>query len=354
MNVTTRILEVEGNNGKGYHPFQVLFARMGITLILSSLYVWWKKVEHAPLGQKDVRWLLALRGFGGFFGVFGMYYSLLYLPLSDATVITFLAPSLACFACSILIKEPFTRMEQIAALISLLGVVLIARPTSLFSTTAPAPSPLPSNSTTTTPPPSTTPHPTVTPSQRALAVATALLGVLGAATAYTTLRWIGRRAHALISVNYFAAWCTLVSVVAMSALPSVPFAVPADPSDWALLCLLGVCGFVMQYLLAAGLQQERSSRATNMVYCQMLFALAADKLVFGAGPDAWGWAGSSLILGSAVYVAVRKERGVEGGRKGKGRDEERGLVEGMERGEESDCEDVGMEEGAVRLEAVRA
>jgi drug/metabolite transporter (DMT)-like permease len=57
----------------------------------------------------------------------------MYLPLADATVITFLAPGIACWVCSFVLKEPFTRMEQIAAMISLFGVVLIARPTSLFN-----------------------------------------------------------------------------------------------------------------------------------------------------------------------------------------------------------------------------
>ena len=62
-----------------------------------------------------------------------MYYSLVYLDLADATVITFLSPGLACWACSILINEPFTRIEQIAGLISLVGVTLIARPVTLFA-----------------------------------------------------------------------------------------------------------------------------------------------------------------------------------------------------------------------------
>ncbi|KAK0654718.1 putative membrane protein [Lasiodiplodia hormozganensis] len=314
---------------------------MGITLVLSSFYVWWKKVEHAPFGPREVRWLLALRGFGGFFGVFGMYYSLLYLPLSDATVITFLAPSLACFACSILIKEPFTRMEQVAAFISLFGVVLIARPTSLFSPSSPTSStPPPSNGTTSAPDATDAgDYSSVTPEQRALAVAVALLGVLGAATAYTTLRWIGKRAHALISVNYFAVWCTFVSVLAMTFIPGIPFLLPSSLRDWALLGFLGLCGFVMQFLLAAGLQQEKSSRATNMVYCQMLFALAGDKLVFGTSPDAWGWAGSSLILGSAIYVAVRKEQSKGVGRKEEVRDEERGLVDAIDEEEEDVVEE---------------
>lgn len=73
MNVTTRMLEIQGNNGKGYHPFQILFARMGITVVCSSFYMWWAKTKDFPLGMNEVRWLLVARGFFGFFGVFGMY-----------------------------------------------------------------------------------------------------------------------------------------------------------------------------------------------------------------------------------------------------------------------------------------
>lgn len=68
-----RLLELEGNNGKGFHPFQILFARMGITVILASLYMWWKGTPHFPLGAPGVRGLLVARGLTGFFGVFGMY-----------------------------------------------------------------------------------------------------------------------------------------------------------------------------------------------------------------------------------------------------------------------------------------
>ena len=73
MNVTTRLLEIEGNMGKGLDPFQILFARMAITTLLASGYMWWAKTPHFPLGLPEVRWLLVLRGIGGFFGVFGMY-----------------------------------------------------------------------------------------------------------------------------------------------------------------------------------------------------------------------------------------------------------------------------------------
>jgi len=255
MNVTTRLLEVEGNNGKGMHPFQILFARMGITMVLASAYMWYKKTEDFPLGKPEVRWLLLIRGFAGFFGVFGMYYSLLYLPLADATVITFLAPGIACWACSILIKQPFTRIEQIAGLISLVGVILIAKPITLFTDFANGSDSTPAsgngdavpmtNATTPAVQANAANYDSVTPTQRLIAVGIALMGVLGSAAVFTTIRWIGRRAHPLLSVNYFASMCFIVSVVMQATLPGVGFLLPASLKEWGYLIFLGTTGFVM-------------------------------------------------------------------------------------------------------------
>jgi hypothetical protein len=70
MNVTTRLLELEGD---GMHPFQILFARMSLTLIFCCTWMYWKKVPDFPLGAKGIRQLLVARGFSGFFGIYGMY-----------------------------------------------------------------------------------------------------------------------------------------------------------------------------------------------------------------------------------------------------------------------------------------
>ena len=66
-----------------------------------------------------------------------------------------------------------------------------------------------------------------------------------------------------------------------------------------------------------------------MVYTQMLFALASDKLVFDSTPGPWSIAGSSLILGSAVYVAVQGNRVVVK-KSGEGRGGEEGRLVGEE------------------------
>ena len=62
-----------------------------------------------------------------------------------------------------------------------------------------------------------------------------------------------------------------------------------------------------------------------MIYTNMLFALALDKVVFGQSPGWWSLGGSGLILGSAVFVAVKKGQGQEEGIGGRERDEEVGA-----------------------------
>ncbi|KAF3361115.1 hypothetical protein VdG1_00724 [Verticillium dahliae VDG1] len=117
MNLAARLLELEG---EGMHPFQVLFARQSITMLCASGYMFWKRTPDFPLGNPEVRWLLIARGVSGFFGIYGMWYSMMYLPLAEATVITFLAPSIAGVACYLAFREPFTRVEH--------AVVLTAAP----------------------------------------------------------------------------------------------------------------------------------------------------------------------------------------------------------------------------------
>lgn len=345
MNVTTRLLELEG---EGMHPFQILFARMGITLICCCFYMWYTSVPYFPFGQKGVRRLLVARGLTGFFGIFGMYYSLMYLPLADATVITFLAPAVASFACYLLLGERFTRVEQVASFISLLGVVMIARPTSFFHLGSSEQDPAATNATTNSTGDYDFHAPNPTSVQRFTAIGLSLLGVLGTAGAYTTIRWIGKRAHPLISVNYFATWCTIVSTVALSVSTFAPsssplhseemvFKLPASLRQWGMLLALGACGFTMQFMLTAGLSHEKSNRASNMVYTQMLFALLFDRWVFGTVPGVWSLIGSTMILGGAVYVAVQKTSdqsvatNVIEGREGGGvPDEERGMLRDMD------------------------
>lgn len=281
---------------------------MSITAVASYLYMWWAKVP-APFGTRPVLHLLIVRAMCGFMGVYGLYYSVQYLELSEATVITFLGPIMTCYACSLLIPgETFNRRQQLAAIVSLVGVVLIARPFSKFRRDSGSDDESPDHADS---------------YHHILATIVAFIGVIGAAGAYTSIRMIGRRAHPLVSVTYFSSVTTVISLVAMAVLPGVPFRFPRTPTEATLLCGLGVCGFLLQFLLTAGLSYVppasvvsgksgrggagSGSRATSMVYTQMLFALFYDKVVWGSTLSPVSWAGSVLILACAVYVATMKE-----------------------------------------------
>jgi hypothetical protein len=85
-----------------------------------------------------------------FIGLNGTYFSLQYLSLSDATVLSFLVPMCTAISGSFFLKEVFTKREALAGreclcfmpnpcsssrtVCSLFGVVLIARPEFLFGT----------------------------------------------------------------------------------------------------------------------------------------------------------------------------------------------------------------------------
>ncbi|ROT42483.1 hypothetical protein SODALDRAFT_326640 [Sodiomyces alkalinus F11] len=308
MNLAARVLQVEA----GMHPFQVLFARQSLTMLGAVIYMWWTKTPDFPFGAKEVRWLLLVRGVSGFFGIYCLWSSMRYLPLAEATVITFLAPSIAGIACYVAFREPFTRVEQVGTLVAFVGVVFIARPASLFSGLVPeheGPDDGGGGPDT---------GQDITPGQRLQAVGVNLLGVLGAAGAYATIRWIGKRAHALVSVNYFATICTVMCLAVLTMAPvlgigqpELRFALPQGARQWSLLVFLGLMGFIMQFLMTAGLRVDRSNRANAMMFTHMIFAAAFDRWVFGATMGWTSLVGSGLIIGGALYMVLCKDKALQ-------------------------------------------
>ncbi|KAF9467671.1 EamA-like transporter family-domain-containing protein [Collybia nuda] len=276
---------------------QLVAIRMTITYICCLIYMYAAKVPDPFLGPKGVRMLLAFRGFSGFFGLFGIYYSLQFLSLSDATVITFLAPLCTGIAGALLLKENFTKKEALASFFSLCGVILIARPVALFGdgvSTSPDSLPIDGSE-------------KGTPAQRLVAVGVALLGVLGSTGAYISLRAIGKKAHPLHPMTSFSIVCICVSTTSMIATHS-PFILPKR-IDWlALLFMIGIFGFVAQVLLTMGLARETAGRGSMAVYTQVVFATILERIFFKSTPSILSVTGTLMIITSALYVALTKEQ----------------------------------------------
>ncbi|KAF8623271.1 hypothetical protein AX17_007477 [Amanita inopinata Kibby_2008] len=257
------------------------------------------------VGPKGIRLLLLFRGLSGFVGLFGIYYSLQYLSLSDATVLTFLTPLCTAVAGALFLRETFRRTQAFAGVVSLCGVVLIARPPFLFGNRDSA-----SALVTETVAEIVTRSVSTskgTPTERMIAVGVALFGVLGGTGAYTSIRAIGKRAHPLHTMAYFSSLCVVISTVGM-IVTRTPFIIPPR-LDWlALLLMIGIFGFLAQVLLTMGLQREAAGRASMAVYTQIVFATILERIFFHTSPSLLSAIGICMILSSALYVAVTKEK----------------------------------------------
>ncbi|KAJ3558600.1 hypothetical protein NM688_g823 [Phlebia brevispora] len=259
-----------------------LILRQIVDIVTVGWFRLFMKVPHPFLGPKSVRSLLILGGLSGFVGVSGSYCSLQYLSLSDATVLTFLAPNTTAIAAAILLGETLYWKHVMAG----------ARPQFLFERGAYESTKLDNG---------------VTGSQRLIAVGAATVNVLGATGAYTSIRAIGERAHALHSLLSYSSQSVIWSSVAMFFL-RVQVIVPPTYERIILLLIIGLLGYIAQFLLMVGLQREPAGRGTVAIYVQMVFAIVFERVFFNTIPTPLSVLGMVIIMSSALYVALSTTR----------------------------------------------
>lgn len=302
MAVTARLLQNSSNTDDNFNAFQILFLRMSLTIgvvlwVQHKVYARKKRqgVEDLPpklhfiVGIPEVRHLLVIRALCGFFGVFGLYYSLNYLELSDATVLTFLTPVATSLLAWMFLKEKFTRSMALGGLVAFCGVILIARPVFLFQLI-------------------TGSHDTsgVRPIDRLRSIGFSMLGVMGGACAFVAIRSIGDRAHPTVNVQYFSTWCWIISLIAL-VYTGKGIRLPHTWSQAAFIVILACCGFMTQLCMTGALTREKAAKVANITYTQIVWALLWDKVLWNNWPDVWSVLGGGLIIGSALWVAMKKD-----------------------------------------------
>ncbi|MEM1128358.1 MAG: DMT family transporter [Bacteroidota bacterium] len=247
---------------------QVVLIRNAFSL--GATYWMLRQAGVRPWGTR--RGLLVVRGAVGFVALLCFFYAIPRLPLADVTVIQFTNPVFTALLGAVFLGEYLKRREVALAVLSLLGVVLVAQPSILFGARAEALDP-----------------------QAALI---ALAGAVLAAGAYITIRRLSATEHHLVIVFYFP----LISVPA--ALPFLWFeAVWPTLTEWALLLGIGVLTQAAQISLTKGLRAERAGKAMSLSYVQILFAALWGFLFFGEVPDLLSVLGALLIVGSTVLLA---------------------------------------------------
>lgn len=113
-----------------YSTSQLMFTRTSINTLLCISYIRYKGYNIIPTG--GTRKLLVSRGFIGLFSMFGGWFMLTQLAMSDATVVIYTSPFFTMILAAIFINEPLVKIDAVIMFIGFSGVLLVARPKFLF------------------------------------------------------------------------------------------------------------------------------------------------------------------------------------------------------------------------------
>lgn len=265
--------------GQRLPSIEIVLVRALITLALSFALL-----RRARLGLRGRHpRMLVLRGLLGALALAFFYFSLVHLPLAEATVIQYTNPIFTAVLAGIFLRERLGWRHAACVAASLTGVLLIARPIGLVGGGEAA--------------------------LNGTWVAIALAGAFCSASAYVTVRKMGTAEHPLVIVFYFP----LVTVPL-----TLPFVAPVWiwPTGWEWLSLLGVgvTTQIGQVYMTRGLQLGPAGRATAVGYLQIIFAAIWGAAFFAEWPDGWSIVGALIILvATLILVSTRRGAARDGG-----------------------------------------
>lgn len=264
---------------QGFHgSFQCIFFRGFVQLLLASYFVYNDKDRQATgqprlFGNTNyVRFMLFMRSFVGFGGIAFSFLAVELIPMGDATVLIMLSPLITSILSYFMLGEPWRLPELMATIVSLVGVVLVAKPPSIFGGS------------------------TDESSSFYLGVGYGLVSAVSAAFAYLFVRILGTTAKMPWSnVCFSQAIGQIVLSIPCLYLFGQRIELDIPLSQFGMLLLGGTIGAVSQILMTMGMQREKSAAATGMrmsdVACGYLWQVlfTSDSL-------------SLLSLGGAVLV----------------------------------------------------
>lgn len=255
---------------EGLAPFQVssgrfFFAFLTLVLVFSCRPALRPSFKGAHWGWHVARSVL------GWCGVTAMFAAVARMPVADATAISFLSPPLTMGLAVVMLGERLTARKIIAAMLALIGGMLILRPgTDAFQSAG-------------------------------------LLAVLAACFMALEIIFIKKLSDAEPATRILFINNLIGSVVSLTVASFVW--VWPDPGGWVMLIALGVVMVSAQSMFIQSMKRGEASLVSPVFYAVLIFAALLDFLLYGVAPTALTFFGSALIVAGAVMLAVRAQSG---------------------------------------------
>jgi drug/metabolite transporter (DMT)-like permease len=246
---------------RNFPVLEIIAFRAAISLILSLAFVLRKGI---PIFGQQRLWLLA-RGVVGFLALLCVYYSVVHLPLAEATILQYVHPIFTLLIALLFLGERIHSRTVVCIALSLAGLVLVAQPSSLAGAQTNTLDPF--------------------------TVGIALLGALGSGTAYVIVRKLATTEDSSVIILYFPLVCLPATIV----LGWQNFALPAG-SDWFYVLGVGLFTQVGQWGLTKGMALQSAGIVSAFSYIQVPFAMLLGYLVFNESVNYWVIGGATLIL----------------------------------------------------------
>lgn len=211
---------------------------------------------------------LLLRSAAGLAGIFGNFYALDKIELSNASMLNKMSPFFALVFSAIFIKEKVKPKQAVAIAVAFIGALFIIKPT--FG------------------------------NEDLLASLAGFGGGMAAGGAYTCVRWLGLKGeNGRLIVLFFSVFSCILT------LPYLIFDYHYMTAfQWFALIMAGVFAAGGQFAITAAYTHAPSREISVYDYSQIIFAAIVGFFVFGDVPDLWSLAGYIIIISMAVWMFI--------------------------------------------------
>jgi drug/metabolite transporter (DMT)-like permease len=251
-----------------------------------SLIVWWRFASHLLIvvvllgpryGSKLIRTKRpaeqVLRGLLLLLGSVFFISALKFIPLAEATAISYLTPLLVTLMSVFFLKEKVELARWIALLCSFAAVLIVIRPGS------------------------------------GVFVWAALLPIANATT-FAVYQLVTRRLANLESPYTSIFYAGLVGTVLFSAVLPDVWVWPQTWGHALAFASLGLFAALGHLILIKAYTYASAARLAPFSYTQLIWVSIVGFIVFGDFPDVWSLLGMAIIIASGIYTATRERSSV--------------------------------------------